>query len=56
VLLCGHHHRLVEAGDWQVSLGADGIAEFRPPPWIDPDRRPPRNQQHRPREPATSDT
>jgi hypothetical protein len=38
VLLCRHHHRLVETGDWPISLGADGIPEFRPPPWIDPDR------------------
>lgn len=46
VLLCGHHHRLVEQGDWRVALAADGVPEFRPPPWIDPDRRPVRNHLH----------
>jgi hypothetical protein len=50
VLLCGHHHRLVEAGDWEITRAADGIPEFRPPPWIDPDRRPLRN--FRPTPPA----
>ena len=46
VLLCGAHHRLIERGDWEVRLAADGIPEFRPPPWIDPDRRPRRNHLH----------
>jgi hypothetical protein len=46
VLLCGHHHRLVEQGDWQVALAADGVPEFRPPPWIDPDRTPRRDRLH----------
>jgi len=44
VLLCGHHHRLVEQGDWEVTLAPDGAPEFRPPPWIDPDRTPLRNR------------
>ncbi|MFL6129824.1 MAG: hypothetical protein ACJ73E_12265 [Mycobacteriales bacterium] len=48
VLLCGHHHRLVEHGDWQISLTAEGTPEFRPPPWTDPDQRPQRNHQHTP--------
>ncbi len=46
VLLCGHHHRLIEAGDWQVTFAPDGIPEFHPPPWVDPDRTPLRNQLH----------
>jgi hypothetical protein len=46
VLLCGAHHRLVEHGDWEVRLAADGIPQFRPPPWIDPHRRPRRNHLH----------
>jgi hypothetical protein len=46
VLLCGHHHRLVEQGDWRVALAADGVPEFRPPPWMDPARRPLRNHLH----------
>ncbi len=52
VLLCGHHHRLVERGDWQVHLAADGVPEFIPPLWIDPDRRPQRNHLHLARAPG----
>ena len=48
VLLCGAHHRLVERSEWEVRLAADGIPEFRPPPWVDPDRRPRRNHLHHP--------
>ncbi|MFL6130056.1 MAG: DUF222 domain-containing protein [Mycobacteriales bacterium] len=40
------HHRLVEHGDWQVRLAADGRPEFHPPRWIDPERRPRRNHLH----------
>src|SRR5829696_8845615 len=47
VLLCCAHHRLVERGDWEVRLAADGMPEFRPPPWVDPERRPRRNHLHR---------
>ena len=32
LLLCGHHHRLVHTGPWQVTLDAVGHAEFHPPP------------------------
>jgi Domain of unknown function (DUF222) len=46
VLLCGSHHRLIEHGDWEVRLAADGIPEFRPPPWVDPGRPPLRNHLH----------
>ncbi|MFL6131015.1 MAG: HNH endonuclease signature motif containing protein [Mycobacteriales bacterium] len=46
VLLCGTHHRLIERGDWQVRLAADGYPDFHPPPWIDPDGRPRRNHLH----------
>jgi hypothetical protein len=46
VLLCGAHHRLVERGDWEIRLAADGRPEFRPPPWVDPARRPRRNHLH----------
>ena len=48
VLLCGTHHRLVEHGDWAVHLAPDGLPEFHPPLWIDPDRRPRRNHLHHP--------
>ncbi|HEX7745406.1 MAG TPA: DUF222 domain-containing protein [Micromonosporaceae bacterium] len=47
VLLCGHHHRLIHAGDWAVHLAADGMPEFVPPAWLDPLQRPRRNLYHR---------
>jgi hypothetical protein len=46
VLLCGAHHRLIEHGDWQVRLAPDGLPDFHPPPWIDPDQQPRRNHLH----------
>ncbi len=39
VLLCRACHRLVHHGGWDVRL-VGGRAEFRPPSWIDPVRRP----------------
>jgi len=47
VLLCGHHHREIERGDWEVSIHA-GRAWFRPPTWIDPHRTPILNPMHHP--------
>ena len=47
VLLCGHHHRLVHHGGWQVYIAADGMPEFIPPAHIDPTRTPRRNHFHR---------
>ncbi len=32
LLLCGHHHRLVHSGPWQVTLDPAGHTEFHPPP------------------------
>jgi hypothetical protein len=49
VLLCGHHHRLVERGDWEVDLDPGGLPQFHPPLWVDPDRRPRHNTVHRTR-------
>lgn len=60
VLLCPHHHALVEPsrffpgrGDppdrWQIRLAADGIPEVVPPRRVDPERRPIRNQPRKPR-------
>jgi hypothetical protein len=46
VLLCGAHHRLIEHGDWEIRLAADGVPDFHPPPWVDPTRRPRRNHLH----------
>jgi hypothetical protein len=48
VLLCGHHHRLVHQGDWELRIVA-GFPEFIPPEFIDPERKPRRNRYH-PRE------
>ena len=47
VLLCGHHHRLIERRHWEIIIAADGIPEFRPPPWTDPNQRPLRNHLHK---------
>jgi hypothetical protein len=47
VLLCGHHHRTIHQGHWQVSIAADGLPEFIPPEYLDPQRQPRRNTYHR---------
>jgi Domain of unknown function (DUF222)/HNH endonuclease len=39
VMLCKSCHRLVHFTDWIVRL-RDGLPEFIPPAWIDPDRHP----------------
>ncbi|GAA4930682.1 uncharacterized protein DUF222 [Actinomycetospora succinea] len=39
VLLCRFHHQLLHHGHWTVAI-VDGRPSFRPPDWIDPDRRP----------------
>jgi hypothetical protein len=41
--LCQEHHILIHAGDWQVRMAKDGRPEVIPPAWIDPERRPRRN-------------
>jgi len=43
LLLCGFHHRLVHHNDWEIVFAADGHPEFKPPSYLDPDRRPQRN-------------
>lgn len=47
VLLCGHHHRTIHHGGWDVRVGPNGHPEFIPPCWVDPDRMPRRNTQPR---------
>ncbi|HWB35995.1 MAG TPA: HNH endonuclease signature motif containing protein, partial [Rugosimonospora sp.] len=48
VLLCGYHHRVIHAGEWQVRINpADGQPEFIPPLRLDLLQRPRRNQYHR---------
>lgn len=39
VMLCGAHHRLMHFSDWVVRI-RDGLPEFIPPAWIDPQRTP----------------
>lgn len=39
VLLCRACHRLIHHADWDVAL-IDGVPEFYPPTWIDPQRQP----------------
>jgi hypothetical protein len=48
VLLCRHHHRWIHDPErgWVVRLGDDQLPEFIPPPWIDLDQRPRRNEYH----------
>ena len=45
VLLCRIHHDLIHNSAWQVQL-PDGVPEFIPPPYIDPDQAPRRNPVH----------
>lgn len=45
VLLCPRHHRQTHHGGWTVRM-RDGIPEFLPPAWLDPDRTPRRNHVH----------
>ncbi|MDN5918128.1 MAG: HNH endonuclease [Pseudonocardia sp.] len=39
VMLCKRHHHLIHHPGWLVRI-RDGLPEFLPPAWIDPDRRP----------------
>lgn len=49
VLLCRFHHRLIHRSNgWAVFISSrDGLPTFIPPPWVDPQQRPRRNQFHR---------
>ncbi len=46
-LLCRFHHTEVHKGFWKINWGADGIPEFVPPIWVDPEQKPRRNTTHR---------
>jgi hypothetical protein len=41
-LLCGFHHREFERRGWAVRM-SDGVPEWLPPAWLDPERKPRRN-------------
>ncbi|SDG24363.1 HNH endonuclease [Lentzea fradiae] len=45
VLLCRRHHDLVHHTEWQVEM-SDGLPVFRPPAFVDPQRRPRTNPLH----------
>ncbi|WP_460675399.1 HNH endonuclease signature motif containing protein, partial [Lentzea nigeriaca] len=45
VLLCRHHHTLIHRSGWDVTI-EHGVPVFYPPAWLDPERRPRRNQLH----------
>jgi hypothetical protein len=47
VLVCGHHHRVIHAGEWAVHIAGGGRPEFTPPAWLDDTRTPRRNTFHR---------
>ena len=45
-LLCGHHHRVVHRGQWQIQMHPHGRPEFIPPAHLDPQQRPRSNTIH----------
>jgi Domain of unknown function (DUF222)/HNH endonuclease len=45
-LLCGYHHRIIHRGHWTIRVGGDGLPEFIPPRYVDPEQRPRRNLYH----------
>jgi Domain of unknown function (DUF222) len=53
VLLCGQHHNNPHYENWEGRLGPDGIVEWRPPPWIDPDQHWQTNHLRQARDPYT---
>ena len=38
-MLCRIHHRQIHFTEWVCRI-RDGLPEFIPPPWVDPQRRP----------------
>ena len=43
VLLCPGHHRLHHSAEWEMRIAADGLPEFVPPVFVDPERTPRRH-------------
>ena len=39
-LLCRYHHHNFLARGWDCEINPDGLPEWRPPRWVDPERRP----------------
>ena len=52
-LVCGSHHTTTHHHGWIIRMAADGLPEWIPPAWIDPDRRPRRHHRHKPPPPHT---
>src|SRR6266542_4121941 len=48
VLLCPRHHHTAHHQNWTIRIAADGLPEFTPPPWIDPEQHPRRHHRHKP--------
>jgi hypothetical protein len=46
VLLCRHHHRVIHEGEWHVRI-VEGLPQFIPPDYIDPEHKPLTNTYHR---------
>jgi len=46
VLLCRHHHTLIHRSEWEIRM-VDGFPNFYPPAFMDPQRRPLRNEVRR---------
>ncbi len=44
-LLCRYHHREFAKRDWTIEM-IDGVPHWRPPAWLDLERRPMRNSAH----------
>jgi hypothetical protein len=45
VLLCGFHHRLYDDQVWRIRFAGDGIPEAIPPPWVDAQQPPVRQNR-----------
>ena len=39
-LLCRYHHHNFLTRGWECEIKPDGLPEWRPPLWVDRDRRP----------------
>ncbi len=48
VMLCRVHHREIHSTNWAVRIAPDGLPEFRPAAFIDPEQRPRRSSHARP--------
>jgi hypothetical protein len=58
-LLCRYHHHNFLTKGWTCHLNSDGLPEWRPPTWLDPEQKPILNTRiqlaHLANEPAPND-